>query len=91
MRYQESKEQSAALLRQVIALMEQHDAPFNPMSLPVWYEFVSGINVWLTQAVANALLTEKRLSSTIWRRGVCHFAAQHFFEPVREDGRLTAR
>jgi diguanylate cyclase len=63
MRYQESKEQSAELLRQVIALMGQHDAPFNPISFTVWYEFVSGMNSWLTQAMAEALLAEKRLSS----------------------------
>ena len=63
MRYQESKEQSAEVLRQVIALMGQHDAPFNPISFTVWYEFVTGINAWLTQAVAKALLTEKRLSN----------------------------
>jgi diguanylate cyclase len=68
MRYQESKEQSAELLRQVIALMGQHDAPFNPISFTVWYEYVSGMNSWLTQAVAQALVTEKRLSgSTLLR------------------------
>ena len=68
MRYQESKEQSAELLRQVIALMGQHDAPFNPISFTVWYEYVSGINAWLTQAIAKALLTEKRLSSATLMR-----------------------
>lgn len=63
MRYQESKEKSAELLRQVIARMGQHDAPFNPISFTVWYEFVSGMNAWLTQAMGEALLAEKRLSS----------------------------
>lgn len=63
MRYQESKEKSAELLRQVIAHMGQHDAPFNPISFTVWYEYVSGINAWLTQAMAEALLVEKRLST----------------------------
>jgi diguanylate cyclase len=63
LRYQESKEQSAELLRKVLALMGQHDAAFNPVSFTVWYEFAAGMNVQLAQALAQAMKTEPRLST----------------------------
>lgn len=61
LRYKESKEQSAELLRSVLALMGQHDAAFNPVSFTVWYEFAAGMNARLTQAIEDALRTEPRL------------------------------
>ena len=61
MRYKETKEKSAELLRQVLALMAQHDAAFNPVSYTIWYEFAAGINSRLTHAIEAALLTEPRL------------------------------
>lgn len=61
MRYKESKEQSAELLRTVLALMGQHDAAFNPVTFTVWYEFAAGINARLTQAIESALQNEPRL------------------------------
>lgn len=63
MRYTESREQSAELLRKVLALMGQHDAAFNPVSFAVWYEFAAGMNVRLTQAIERALQSEPRLSN----------------------------
>ena len=50
-RYQESKEHSAEIVRQVLALMGQHDAAFHPLNFAVWYEYVAGINSRLTQAL----------------------------------------
>ena len=64
LRYKESKEESAELLRKVLALMGQHDAAFNPVSFTVWYEFAAGMNAPLAQAVAQATKTEPRLSTT---------------------------
>ena len=61
MRYQETKPQSAELLRQVIALMGQHDAAYNPLSFAVWYEFAAGINHRLTQGVNRAIAQRARL------------------------------
>lgn len=61
LRYKESKEQSAELLRNVLALMGQHDAAFNPVSFTVWYEFSAGMNARLTQAIEDAIQTEPRL------------------------------
>ena len=37
LRYRESKEQSGEILRQVLAVMGQHDAAFNPVNFAVWY------------------------------------------------------
>lgn len=88
MRYQESKEQSAELLRQVIALMGQHDAPFNPISFTVWYEFVSGINAWLKQAVTDAMVTEKRLSGAtllrLYQEGVAEVDPSAMYKIANE-------
>ena len=61
-KYQESKEQSAEIVRRVLALMGQHDAAFHPLNFAVWYEYVAGINSRLTQALNLALQTEPRLS-----------------------------
>jgi diguanylate cyclase len=88
MRYQESKEQSAELLRQVIALMGKHDAPFNPISFTVWYEFVSGMNAWLTQAVTEALLSEPRLSGAtllrLYQEGVAEVDPSAMYKIAHE-------
>jgi len=62
LRYKESKEQSAELLRSVLALMGQHDAAFNPVTFTVWYEFAAGMNARLKQAIEDALQIEPRLS-----------------------------
>ena len=61
LRYKETKEQSAEVLRQVLALMGQHDAAFNPESFAVWYEFAAGMNARLTRALEEAMQTEPRL------------------------------
>ena len=61
MRYQESKAQSAELLRRVVALMGQHDAAFNPVSFAVWYEYSAGMNSGLTAAIDKALPSTPRL------------------------------
>lgn len=62
MEYTESREKSAELLRQVIALMSQHDAPFNPMTYTVWYEYVAGHNGRLREALDRFVTSEPRLS-----------------------------
>lgn len=76
MRYKESKEQSAELLRQVLALMGQHDAAFNPVSFAVWYEFAAGINARLAQALKSAMQTEPRLGNDTLGRLYLAYVAQ---------------
>jgi diguanylate cyclase len=51
MRYKETREQSAELLRMVLPLMARHTAGFHPLSYAVWYEYVAGLNQSLRSAV----------------------------------------
>ena len=76
MRYKETKEQSAELLRKVLALMGQHDAAFHPVSFAVWYEFAAGTNARLTHAIERALQTEPRLGNDTVVRLFQEFVAE---------------
>ena len=62
MNYVESREQSAEILRSVIALMAGHDSAFNPLSFAVWYEHVAGINPALSQSLQALLQGNGRLT-----------------------------
>ena len=62
LRYPQSKEQSAELLRIVLARMGQHDAAFNPLSYTVWFEYAAGMNVQLTKALEQLLQSRPRLA-----------------------------
>ena len=68
MNYSESKEQSAELLRAVVARLGAHDAPYHPISYAVWYEYLSGTNQALNHALDQALLVEPRLSDVTIKR-----------------------
>jgi diguanylate cyclase len=64
MRYKESREQSAELLRMVLPLMARHSAGFHPLSYAVWYEYVAAFNLSLRAAVdarlaQTSLLTDR--------------------------------
>ncbi|OYY65200.1 MAG: hypothetical protein B7Y51_03435 [Burkholderiales bacterium 28-67-8] len=50
-RYTETKERSAELLRQVIGHMGKHAAAFNPVTFTVWYEYSAGVNAKLAAAI----------------------------------------
>lgn len=62
MKYRESKERSAELLRLVLATMAQHDAAYNPVTFTVCYEHVAGLNNRLSVALAEAIAHKPRLS-----------------------------
>jgi diguanylate cyclase len=64
MRYTQSKEQSAEVLRLALGLMGQHDAAFNPLTFTVWYEHASGINSRLSHSIEECLRAEPRLGDT---------------------------
>lgn len=68
MEYNESREKSAEWLRQVVALMNQHDAPFNPITYTVWYEYVAGLNGRLREALDRFTASEPRLSQATIER-----------------------
>ncbi len=88
MRYTETKEQSAELLRKTLALLGQHDAPFHPVSFAVWYEYAAGTNPPLTQAVGVVQQTEPRLSDASVVRLYQNFVAD--VDPQAMD-RITSR
>src|SRR5580658_3096356 len=58
MDYQQSREQSAELLRIVVGLMGKQEAGFHPASYALWYEHAAGVNPSLSRAL------EQRISST---------------------------
>ncbi len=62
MRYIESKEQSAELLRLTLPLMVRQTAAYHPISYTIWYEHVAGINPPLSSALAARLETNEPLS-----------------------------
>jgi len=62
MRYKESREQSAELLRLVLPLMSRHEAGFNPLTYAVWYEYVRGSNSALSAALDAAIAKGKPLA-----------------------------
>lgn len=51
MEYKHTKTESAEYLRLALPLMSKHDAPLHPISYAVWYEYVSGMNRALNEAV----------------------------------------
>lgn len=61
MNYVQSREQSAEILRNVIAQIARHDAAYNPLSFALWYEHVAGINWRLSQAMDTLLNAGTRL------------------------------
>ena len=65
MRYSQNKDESVALLRQVLALAAPHDAPLNPMSFAVFYEHAAGINPRLSAALEEALKASPRQDDAV--------------------------
>jgi diguanylate cyclase len=51
MDYQESREQSAEILRLVVGLMGKQNAGFYPASYALWYEHAAGVNPTLSYAL----------------------------------------
>lgn len=73
--YTETKEKSAELLRTALGLMNQHDAAFNPITYSVWYEYASGSNARLNQALDHLKQTEPRLGNDTIQRLYREFIA----------------
>ena len=62
MNYTETKEKSAEILRNVIALMARHEAAYDPINFALWYEHVAGINPRLSQALDGKLQGQAHLT-----------------------------
>ncbi|HOX67673.1 MAG TPA: GGDEF domain-containing protein [Burkholderiaceae bacterium] len=58
MRYSESKERTAELLRLALGHMGRHAAAFNPVTFTLWYEYVAGINPGLASSVDRLIKDE---------------------------------
>lgn len=68
------------LLRQVIAELGAHDAPFHPTTFAVWYEHFAGINPALSAAVADARREQVHLGHDV----VARLYLDHVAEPDDE-------
>lgn len=58
-RYTQDKAASAEILRLLLQRMAAHPAAFSPPTYTLWYEFITGINAPLSQAM-NALLDDNK-------------------------------
>lgn len=68
MRYTESKERSAEILRLTLPLMSQHSAAYHPQTYTIWYEYVSGINPRLSHELDRRLANKESLTDAeVWR------------------------
>jgi len=56
--YEEGNQQAAENLRLALPLINKHKAPVTPANYAVWYEYVSGANLALSNAI-DALLSKK--------------------------------
>jgi len=75
MRYADSMARSAEHLRAALPLMTQQRAALHPASYAVWYEFVSGINPALNQALnaktAGGQTLDEAQTWALYREHVC--------------------
>lgn len=55
MRYEQDRDSSGEILRLLIQKMAAHPAAFTPLTYTVWYEFVTGINPGLSEALSKSL------------------------------------
>jgi len=62
MRYTESRDQSAELLRMVLPHMSRQSAGFHPLSYAIWYEYCAGGNLGLKGAIDELLAAGKALT-----------------------------
>ncbi|MCK9989833.1 MAG: diguanylate cyclase [Rugosibacter sp.] len=63
MKYNHTKVESAEYLRLALPHMSKHDAPLNPISYAVWYEYVSGMNHALKVAIDTLLVRNMPLTT----------------------------
>jgi diguanylate cyclase len=62
MRYKETRDQTAELLRLILPVMARHSAGLHPLSYAVWYEYFANINPRLRAAVDARLNSGARLT-----------------------------
>jgi diguanylate cyclase len=76
MKYTDSKEQSLALLRAVVAEFGRHDATPDPIAYAVFYEYAGGVNPRLSKAIDATLQASPRLDDAAVERLYRDFVAE---------------
>jgi len=61
--YTEEVQQATENLRLALPLLSKHKSPINPVNYAVWYEYVSGENLALSNAI-DALLIDNKIINT---------------------------
>jgi diguanylate cyclase len=79
-RYNQSKERSAEVLRAVLRLTGQHAACCNPITFSVWYEYAAGMNAGLSRAIDEVLRTQPVLGDD----EMAQLHRDHLTEPDHE-------
>ena len=65
MRYHDSMERSADVLRQAVQLMKRHGSALHPVNYTLWYEYVRGENPALRAAMDRYLAQHLQLDDAI--------------------------
>lgn len=65
MRYQDSIERSADVLRQALQLMKRHGSALHPVNYTLWYEYVRGENTELRTAIDRYLGQHLQLDEAV--------------------------
>jgi len=72
MRYQDSIERSADVLRQALQLMKRHGSALHPVNYTLWYEYVRGENTELRTAIdrylGQHLQLDEAVAEALYRR-----------------------
>ncbi|MGC8522123.1 MAG: GGDEF domain-containing protein [Steroidobacteraceae bacterium] len=77
MRYQQSREESAEILRRALQLMSPHEAGYHPLSYAVWYEHAGQLNPPLSQDLEKHIAAASSLTDAeICRLHALHIAAR---------------
>lgn len=77
MRYKQSREESAEILRRALQLMARHQSLYHPVSYAVWYEHVAQLNPQLSQEIDKLLAgTQALADGQICRLHALHIAAR---------------
>lgn len=72
-KYNHSREQSAEFLRMALAMMSKQPAALHPVSYALWYEYVSGINPRLREAIDEIVESGRKLDENT----ACSLYVQH--------------
>ncbi|NQY26444.1 MAG: GGDEF domain-containing protein [Piscirickettsiaceae bacterium] len=80
MEYSEYQDQAAEYMRMAIPLMKKHEIAMTPANYAVWYEYVSGNNTELNNAVDERIKSKKELTDQESRD-----LYQQFFDREKEQ------